>query len=235
METILLMIYDGIFYVTSAVCVNQRLSIYTDEERFEQTLGTINSIKKYCPNSKIYIIDVSTEDGFEKYLQQLSDAGTDVLYLGNNPDINHFSKCGMRSQGELIALLTFLEWFEENKVDAKRVYKVSGRYQLNDNFKLGLEHENSFVFLKSISSWMSPEEQSRTGMKKFYETRLYHMDYNLLNTYKDCMIKVLDSCMKYNVNIEHAIYYAMQEQNIVELDKIGLTGNIAPSGEFKDD
>lgn len=229
------MIYDGIFYVTSAVCVNGRLSIYTDEERFNQTKETIASIKKYCPNSMIYIIDVSTEDGYKSYLDQFSKLGTTVLYLGDNPHINDFSKRGMKSPGELIALLTFLNWFEENKVQAKRIYKVSGRYRLNDNFKLGLEYKNAFVFLKSVDSWMSIEDQEKTGINKFYETRLYHMDYNLLDTYKQCMIKVLDCCMRFGVNIEHAIYHAMQDQNVIELDKIGLTGNIAPSGEFKDD
>lgn len=235
MEITLHQIYDGVFYVTSAVCVNGRLSIYTDQERFEQTVETVKSIQKFCPSNKTYIIDVSTENGYVQYLEKLANMGTSVIYLGDHPDIRHFSKHGMRSQGELIALMTFLEWFKNNGVKAKRVYKISGRYQLNENFNLGLEYKDSFVFLKSFSSWMSGEEQERTQMKKFYETRLYHMDYNLLDTYNTCMMKVLEYCMTLGVNIEHAIYYAMQGQNIVELDKVGLVGNIAPSGELKDE
>lgn len=229
------MIYDGIFYVTSAVCVNGRLSIFSDEERFEQTVNTIKSIQKYCPNSQIYVVDVSSEEGYEKYLDKISETGANVLYIGDHPIVREYSKNGMKSQGELTALILFLEWFEQNKVEAKRIYKISGRYELNDNFKLGLEYKNSFVFLKSVDSWMPEEIQNATGIKKFFETRLYHMDYNLFPLYKKSVYDMLETCNKYNVNIEHSIYHVLKDKNVVELDKVGLSGRIAPSGEFKDD
>lgn len=229
------MIYDGIFYVTSAVCVNGRLSIYSDQERFEQTVKTVQSIQKYCPSNQIYIVDVSSENGYEKYLNALANMDANVIYLGKDPMVKEYSKNGMKSQGELTALTIFLNWFESNKVEAKRIYKISGRYELNDNFKLGHEYENSFVFLKSVDSWMPKQVQEKTGINKFFETRLYHMDYNLLPVYKDAIPQILDACNRYNVNIEHAIYHVLKDKTVVELDKIGLTGHIAPSGELKDD
>lgn len=209
--------------------------MFSDAERFEQTANTVKSIQKYCPNGKIYVVDVSTEPGYEEYLRKLNELGADVLYIGNHPVVREYSKNGMKSQGELTALTVFLDWFERNKVEAKRIYKISGRYELNDNFSLGLEYENSFVFLKSVDSWMPTQIQDVTGIRKFFETRLYHMDYNLLPIYKNAIPQILDICNRYNVNIEHAIYHVLKDQNVVELDKIGLTGRIAPSGEFKDD
>lgn len=229
------MTYDGLFYVTSAVCVNGRLSIYSDDERFEQTAGTITSIQKYCPNSQIFLVDVSTEAGYEHYLQQLSMMGANVIYIGADPVVSQYSRYGMKSQGELSALIAFLEWFEEHKVEAKRIYKVSGRYRLTEEFDPGLQYKDSFVFLKAEDSWMSPEEQRRTGINKFFETRLYHMDYNLLDVYKKSIPRILDVCNNKGVNIEHAIYHILKDQKVVELDKVGLTGNIAPSGELKND
>lgn len=229
------MIYDGVFFVTSAICVNGRLSIFSNEERFNQTVNTIKSIQKYCPNSQIYVIDVSSEEGYEEYLNKLSTTGASVLYFGNIPIIKEYSKNGMKSEGELTALLLFLEWFEQNKIEAKRIYKISGRYELNDNFKLGLEYKNSFVFLKSVDSWMPEEVQNSTGMKKFFEARLYHMDYDLLSLYKKCIYNTLQICNRFNVNIEHSIYHVLRNENVVELDKIGVSGRIAPSGEVKDE
>ncbi len=228
------MIYDGIFLVTSAICVNGRLSIYNNQQRYEQTLETIKSIKDRCPNSKVFIIDVSTEPGFEPFLEGLTRAGAKVLYIGNHPSINKFSKAGFRSEAETIALLTFLDWFDQNKEEAKRIYKVSGRYRLSDNFKSGLEHTDSYVFPYSEASWMSEQEQKVSGVDRYYEGRLYHMDYSLLDDYKTCLSEVLDICLNKRINIEHALYSVMRNRKVIEVEKVGITGNVAPSGEFKD-
>jgi len=235
MVTSLTTTFDGIFYVTSAVCVNGRLSIYTDEERFHQTAETIRSIKRHCPNSMIYLIDVSDDPNCIIYLRELARLDAQVIYLGDKEPIRSYSQHGMKSQGELTALMAFLDWFDQQDITAKRIYKVSGRYHLNEHFKLGLEYENQFVFLKSENSWMPPGMQDVTGMRKFFETRLYHMDFNLLPVYKAAVPKMLEVCNTYNVNIEHAIYHVLYGQNVVELDRVGLTGNIAPSGELKND
>jgi hypothetical protein len=227
-------IYDGVFIVTSAVCVNGRLSIFDNDTRLKQTIQTVESIKQRCPNSMIYVIDVSSEVGYEKYLEELSKTGATVLFVGNNEQIRDLSKRGMRSHSEISAILLFLDWFKNNGVKAKRVYKVSGRYELTDSFNLGLEHENSFVILKSIDTWMDAESQKRTGISKMYEGRLYHMDYSLLSVYESMLMDMFDLCVFSGIDIEHALYHTFQKHRVVEVDMIGIRGYVAPSGEYKD-
>ena len=60
--------HDAIFFVNHALKVNQ-LSVYNDEERFQQTLETLNSINKYCPNNQIFIFDSSPEMPNTSYIR----------------------------------------------------------------------------------------------------------------------------------------------------------------------
>ena len=45
------------FIVTSACNVNY--GIFDTDQRFNQTIDTINSIKYFCPNSKIILLEAS--------------------------------------------------------------------------------------------------------------------------------------------------------------------------------
>ena len=53
--------FDGLFIINSALNVNQ-LSVFNNEERFQQTLDTLASIEKYCPNSIKVIFDSSPNE-----------------------------------------------------------------------------------------------------------------------------------------------------------------------------
>ena len=45
------MTYDGIFLITSALRTADHLTKYNKEERYNQTIKTIESIKKYGPSN----------------------------------------------------------------------------------------------------------------------------------------------------------------------------------------
>jgi hypothetical protein len=230
------MTFDGVFFVSSAIKAEGRLSIYSDQERFIQTVNTLISINKYCPNNKIYLIDGSASYLGDTYVKSIQDMGVELCWVGSNQDVKYFSEHSQKTLAELLGMSLFLEWYVPQNIMAKRIYKVSGRYVLNDNFKLGHEYTDSFVFKKAVDSWMSPQEQERTGMRKFFETRIFHMDSSLLLSYQKEIGNMVNTCLSYNVNMEHSIYHCLNgKYNIIELDKIGLNGYIAPSGEYKDD
>ena len=230
------MTYDGIFLITSALRTVDHLSKYNKEERFNQTIQTIESIKKYGPpNSIMYLIEGSTEDPDEDKLKTIEDMGVRVFKAYDCPEVRTYAQRGFKIFIENLCLFHFLDWFKKNPVEGKRIYKISGRYVLNENFKPGFEYKDSFVFLKSFDSWMPIEKQEQASAKKFYETRLYHMDYSLLNTYTDEIVHMINDSIRYDINVEHSMYKFLSKHKVVELDKIGVSGFISPSGEYKDD
>lgn len=101
--------YDAIFFVNHAINGLSRLSVYTEEERFKQTIETINSINKYCSNNKIFIFDSSPEQPKSEYVFDLIDRGVSFLYYGNNSDIEKYSSLGHRSIAECLSFGLFLK------------------------------------------------------------------------------------------------------------------------------
>jgi hypothetical protein len=262
--------YDGIFFINHAINGLARQTVYSQEERYKQTLETINSINEYCPNNKIFIFDSSPIFPKTEYILDLIEKGIDFTYNGDDPLVNFNSSIGNRSIAECLSFRIFLKRFKENKnkYQAKRIYKLSGRYRLNKNFVLDDEkYKDSFVFLKPIVSpllkdrdykrirmMISPFIKNKSenevnqkiknfcqNFKKYYNLRLWHMDYNLLDTFEKEIENILKDCIKYtnshhsNMDVEHAYYKNLHTYKTIELDKIGVCGNIALNGKYIDE
>jgi hypothetical protein len=229
------MIYDGIFFVNHALKVNQ-LSVYTEEERFKQTIETLNSIDKYCPSNQVFIFDSSPEMPNTEYIQELNDRGAIFFYSGNEPEVRDYSLKGHRSVAESISFIYFLSWFKKQDFVSKRIYKLSGRYSLNDNFIKDEERfEDSFVFSDALDSWMPPFRQEFAAVDKLFRLRLWHMDYNLLDTFDEKLRSILNDCLVFGIDVEHSYYKNLHTYKTIELEKIGVCGNIAPSGDYIDE
>ena len=141
---------DGIFFISSALkIVNKSVSVYSDEERFQHTLKTIESIDKYCPSNLKYMYETSAELPNENYLNHLSEKGVNIIWTGSDDNVKQFSTVGLRSPAESLSFYHILTWFKDNgkkDIQAKRLYKISGRYWLNDNIILEDERfKDSFV------------------------------------------------------------------------------------------
>lgn len=226
---------DAIVVISNALVVTGAQSIYSLEDRFNQTLETIESIDKYCPNNLKVMFDASPQTPDKSYFEKLQERGVSVVYTGNNPDVNYVSSMGLKSVGESISHLMTLNWLRENNVSCKRIYKVSGRYKLNENFTPGLEHVGKYVFTIPTKTWMTEERIKETGVDHVYQSRLWHFDSSLLNQTIDEMTQVVADCARLGIDIEHALYKNFKKYDPVEMEKIGLCGNQAPSGEFVDD
>jgi hypothetical protein len=103
------------------------------------------------------------------------------------------------------------------------------------------EFDDSFVFLPTVNSWMTKTHQDLAGVDRIFELRLWHMDYNLLDTFEKEIENILKDCIKYtnshhsNMDVEHAYYKNLHTYKTIELDKIGVCGNIALNGKYIDE
>lgn len=223
---------DGVFFINSALNVNQ-LSVFNKKERYEQTLKTIESIDKYCPKNVKYIFDGSYELPDVEYIDKLNSLGVKFFYTGHDENVKKLSSAGQRSLAETLGFIFFLNYFKQNQVKAKRIYKISGRYTLNDNFILyKKEFEGRFVFLPTVNSWMPKDRQILSAVDKLFKLRFWHMDYNLLNDFHLELYNIFDDIAKYNIDVEHAYYKNLKKYNTYALTPIGVEGVIAPTGEI---
>lgn len=234
------MMIDGTFIIGSALCPLTNLSpllhshvgsLYSDRERLEQTFETIDSIDKYCPNNIKYLFDCSPNLPSNEYFDLLRSKNVNVVYVGQDSEVKKYSEMGKKSVAESIGFSLFLDWYKINKVETQRIYKISGRYKLNHNFILNnLMFKDSFVFLASIESHLPKEKQIEAGVERLYSTRLFHLDYNYLEILHEKLQYIINDCKIHDLNVEHSYYKNLHTQNIVELEKIGVTGNTSAYG-----
>jgi len=238
----------NIVLLTSALYTNY--GIYDPKTRIQQTLETAKSAKKYIPGAVVILVDnskvdVQNDDSAEinelidtvdYYIDNSDD--NDMKYFHNNVTNYDIGKNAMEALGMMKAL-TFIandEAMKNEIKDADRIFKLSGRYQVTDKFDITKFSNDAtrdkYVFKKAQPSWINPQD---TGVTTLLQTRLWSFTPNLLletmQLYKniiETMVNLFNNG-KY-IDNEHAMSKFIPKDKLVELDTVGLMGNIAPNG-----
>jgi hypothetical protein len=228
------------FVVTSAI--NSKFGVYKPEERLQQTLDTVTSIKSRIPDAKIVIMEVT---GYpmtpeqEKTLRGACDVFLDFthdqevvdLYQSDNWDI---VKNGTEIMcfGRALAIMNNENIFK----NIDRIHKMSGRYQLNDMFD-PLTYEDSDNLDKII---IGPKVQSQfpvqvTDQPWQYMARLWSwpasMTTDIIDVYSKSLVFFAERLDAGGyVDIEHVLARFLPVEHVREIQNTGVEGNIAPNG-----
>jgi hypothetical protein len=196
--------HNVLFLITSVV--NTLNTCYNNSmDRYKETLNTIKSIKKYLPQATIVVIEASNKVIFNDVI---------MFYVDDNR-VHQNNK----SLGESVLLETFLqssEYKNMNCVDL--VFKISGRYTLNNNFCLRKYDFNKFN-----------GRCIKNGQDICYVTCLFSFPYSRTNELCEQLNFVQNNCVHLS-DIEHLIFLNTEEHDINEIDVLGITGNIAVNG-----
>jgi hypothetical protein len=120
--------------------------------------------------------------------------------------------------------------------DQDRIFKMSGRYLLNEKFDINFysqpEIKEKVVIGKSVPSQFPLEV---TGLSMQYMCRLLswptHLHNDMITWYekgRDYMKNRMS--MNGYADIEHCLYYSIPKHHVHEVDQVGVYGNIAPNG-----
>jgi len=238
----------NIVLLTSAVYTNY--GIYKPAERIQQTLDTAKSAKKYIPGAVIILVDNSKVDvqndtsaEFEElidlvdyYIDNSDD--DDIKYFHNNVANYDIGKNVMEAMGMMKALTYINSDADMMKeiADADRIFKLSGRYQVTDKFDItkfdNTNTKDKYVFKRAQPSWISQQD---TGVTTLLQTRLWSFTPSLFLATVDLYKNIIETMIrlvnenKY-IDNEHAMSKFIPKDRLVELETVGLQGNIAPNG-----
>jgi hypothetical protein len=234
--------------VTSAVYTNY--GIYDTKQRIQQTLDTVKSAKQYIPGCTVILIDNSTtaiaQDESDE-LNELIDLVDFYIDNSDDKDIQHFHNnitnydIGKNSM-ECIGMYKALSYMSSNPeimdiiTGSSRIFKLSGRYQLTDKFDItkfdNTETVNKYVFKKAQASWIA---EADTGVTTLLQTRLWSFTPSLFVDTIQLFQNILQNMFatfnisKY-IDVEHSMAKFIPAEKLVEIDTVGLMGNIAPNG-----
>jgi hypothetical protein len=234
--------------ITSAVYTNY--GIYDAKQRIQQTLDTVKSAKQYIPDCTIILIDNSTvavqaDDSVE--FNELIDTVDYYIDNSDDKDIQHFHNnitnydIGKNSM-ECVGMYKALTYMSSNPeimeiiTTSSRIFKLSGRYQLTDKFDISaFDNEataDKYVFKRAQASWINSAD---TGVTTMLQTRLWSFTPSLfINTIQLFQTILQNMFATFNqgkyIDVEHSMAKFVPANKLVELDTVGLQGNIAPNG-----
>lgn len=241
-----------LFIVTSAIIPFKQGSINTKEERYLQTLKTIESIREKVPNSHILMVETSEyklSEDHRKVFLELTDDFVELyqdetlkkIYsnVHENPKTFDFAKSLLESVG-IIGAFTYVGQKDLLK-DFTRIFKISGRYYLNDDFNIidyysrclignyvfsvvKFDPENKFEYFKDM---MGIDGQLVTGLWSFCPSLMQE----IFQIYTHCLAYIdwiigIGNC----IDIERCLYKFMDMKKIVNMRRLGVTQLHGPTG-----
>jgi len=186
-------------------------SCYTKEERLGQTLNTINSIRKLNDNSLILLVECSDID--ESITNILKSSVDFFIQTYDNPDVRYACvDTNKKGFGEVMKLEQACKFIKNNYIKFNRLFKISGRYYLNESFnKNNYDTNDKFTF-----KMYGPDSGS---------TVLYSVPFLQFESYIENIIKL---CNYYLNNpptgLETIVPNICQPRN--EIETLGVSGYV---------
>lgn len=229
--------------------LDTKFGVYNREQRFEQTLNTVRSIKEQLPlSSDIILLDggqsLPTIDEYEK----LREYCIIIASFHEDPNFIHIQKSDnwdiVKNACELMMYGMFFEKMASDKDDwqkkYKRVFKLSGRYELTENFDLE-QHMNAdgkIVIRGPFTSQFPPHLTGNVTLQ--YMSRLWSFDTSLIDyvsiLYKDMFMSFKERIENQGyIDIEHLLFKHLDHSILEIANRIGVKGNLAPNGKEVND
>jgi len=218
-------INKNIVLVTSKIIVSEKRfsyvkkrSFYNKQERMVQTINTINSVRKYIPDAHIVLLDNSNFNYCEYTLiEQLVDT---FINITNNNILNYFTDVfEYKAFGEISQTLQFFDFFlKEDYTKINNFFKITGRYEINDEFDYTQYNNNLNVFKKHLS----------IKDKEYYYTCFYKLDKSILKEVQNIFIDFVNNKEKYMNSYSdlEVIFPNAIIDKIHLVDKLGIIENI---------
>ena len=200
-------INKNIIIITSKIIVSDlkfsycdKRSIYSTEERYDQTLETIFSIKKYIPDYYIILFDNSNFYNFDNKKIEYLKSNVDLfLNIYDDSNLNQYTNFyEYKSFGELSQIMKIYDEFLKyiNYDSIKSLYKISGRYTLNEHFDYN-NFNNKNNILKKNNDLKDID---------YYYTCFYKIDNNNIKLFFNNINNVfLNKKKYYKLNLEEII------------------------------
>ncbi len=232
------------FLVTSAV--NTEYGPFSCESRFDQTIGTIDSIKHYCPDAKIALIEGGAIPLTEKQIDVFQKKCDVIAPYNTHPTIEFIRKISgddvflLKTPSELFMLAEFLAKQDFIK-PTDRVFKLSGRYFLNSNFNLNKHnHPRKLVFLTKKPNVVYFDPKKDTICPQIadwqYKCRLYSfcgsMTDFMMHKYREMFKYVFEYLYQADTfsDAEHLLYGFLGEEIVEQIEPMGVSGMFGDSG-----
>ncbi len=191
-------------------------SVFSINERYEQTLESIKSIKDKIPNVEILFCECSDLDKY-KDLENVIKENVDYYFnFFQDKFVKNNVNSKLKGYGEASILLKGINELLKMGKNYKNIFKLSGRYYLNNNFNYNIFNNNKNIFTNWDNNYTS------------YCTIFYKINGDDIIFFKNALKKSLVK-LKNNISIEECIYEKFNV-NINIINKLNVSGLLSTEG-----
>lgn len=192
-------------------------SVFNREERFNDTKKTFESIKKYIPNCEILLVECTDFNEMEKkYFYENSNY---IINLWDNKDAHPYIFGLSKSHGEGTMTIEALRFIINNNIECDNIFKISGRYWIDETFNYNLFENTNIIFKKINNSFDNILTLLYKIPKKYCEQLLTFLNYNQ---------KLMLECVGYEVIFSKFCSYNIKD--IIFYDTLGVSGKVSVCG-----
>lgn len=229
-----------LFILSSAI--NSRFGKFAPAERLQQTLDSIDSIKQYCPDAKICVVEMTGVSPSDEQVRAIQakvnyffdftkeQAVIDIYNSTDNWDI-------VKNTTEVMCFTNVLTALTEQGIvtEFDRIYKMSGRYLLTGNYsKVDYDTLKDRIVVLERKSSQFPLEV--TGGKQYqYMSRLWSwpasQTQKVIDAYNEGFVAMAQQYAAGGYfDIEHMLYAYLPKDLVTEVPQVGLRGLLGPNG-----
>jgi len=228
---------ESLFVVSSAI--HAKFGVYSTEERLEQTISTCKSIREKAPVD-IILLDGGSENLSLDEQNKLKDYIDAFYSFSDGESIKEIQRMdNWDIVKNMIEIIMFGSFFDQKQEELSkkysRIFKMSGRYRLNDDFNYDTHYNatDKIIIRGPYTSQFTSEITG--GVTLQYMSRLWSFDAKLTpyisETYKKMFAHMVDRINSRGyIDIEHLLFAHLEQDKIQHIEKIGVEGNIAPNG-----
>ena len=225
-----------LFNVTSAL--NTDMGEIKREERLEQTILGLQSLREIVSDSIVLFVDGSPHKVEEEKIKMISDYVDFVADFSTDEMISTFAVNHRKSEAECALLMKTLLLLKQEPnlsklmLSVNRVFKLSGRtdilplFDINDH-----NHFGKYVFKKRIPTWLTdPRKEFATDL---LITRMYSFCPSLIDNYMNVLRETITLTNQTRIDTEHAHFVTIDKDLLVEIDKLHCQGTVATTNTLE--
>lgn len=196
-------------------------SVYTPLQRIEQSINTISSIRKNLGAVRIVFVDCSVVVPTESdRIRDVLGKDDQFVDLSSQASVCTSVNSANKSHGELM----LLDWASTNISFDDDIFKISGRYYLDDSFDFATLNRNADINCKARGF----KHANNVCLTTFYRMKTKEI-------FKDYIEHGKILFHQYpSISAEHVLFnflFHNQHLRIQNLNRIGVVGQIAVSGD----
>ena len=225
-----------LFIVTSAL--NPNMGVLNRQQRLEQTIEGLISLREKCPDAVVILADGSPEKVEREKYDSMSQWVNLIADFSGDKDIAQFASTGRKSEAENLLMLKMMMLMKQSPelmklmYSVRRIYKFSARTTLHDEFDVAEhDHFGKYVFKKRMPTWLGGEVAET--FTDLLITRLFSFCPSLIDDYSIVCRRNIGVIQDAGVDTEHAHFFNIEPDRLVELDKIHCQGVMASTGAIE--